>query len=139
MRDSPSSKPHKIYRLTVEIQCHDQHLAQSLQDQFSLLCRKQLKAALDKTFSALSADDEVLRIDSLTVDLGRFTRYLDEDRLLRELPDQLSRAVELAIQQGQAQLYRSPKQASAPVNQANSLKPQTTDVAFGDDEPSETD
>ena len=94
---------------------------------------------MDKTFSALSADDEVLRIDSLTVDLGRFTRYLDEDRLLRELPDQLSRAVELAIQQGQAQLYRSPKQASAPVNQANSLKPQTTDVAFGDDELSETD
>ena len=111
--EQPPAK-HKIQRLKVVIETNDKAYAHELQNQFSDLCRNQVKTLLDKQFSALSSDDEIVRIDKLELDLGQFKDYLDRDKLLRELPDKLETALRQSKQMGLASI--SPANVERPTN-----------------------
>ena len=99
-------RSHKIQRLKVVIDTDDKSLALQLQDQFSQLCRGKIKTLLDKQLTQLSSDNEVLRIDKLEIDLGSFKRYMDEDRLLRDLPELLDKAVTKSRRNGTGRVYQ---------------------------------
>lgn len=125
---SPQSpKTHKIHRLTVLIDTDSKALAEKLQDQFSQLCRNKLKALLDSQFSAMSSTDEVIRIDRLEVDLGEFKQYLDEDRVLRELPELVNATLRAAQQSGLVQVHKidPPMDKHKPLFSVSALTPDT--------------
>jgi hypothetical protein len=108
MASKDSIKPHKIQRLEVQINTDDKMMGLKLQDEFSQLCRDKLIKLLDAEFSKCSADDVVMRIDRLEVDLGQFKHYLDKDQILRELPDKLTTALNEAHRNGLVSTFKMP-------------------------------
>lgn len=88
-----AEQKHLIGKEKLEITVSDRTAGISLQNAISEIVKYSLNPALDRLFSSISTNDETVRIDSLTIDLGTISSSDLDQRLVplavQEIEDQI--------------------------------------------------
>ncbi|MCY7294204.1 contractile injection system tape measure protein [Alteromonas sp. a30] len=109
---------HLINRVVFAFSSEDESNAKRQQDAVSRYFRSSLKPALDKALTRLSSSNELIRIDRLEIDLGEFRHSIDEQNVVRDLPQLLQSSIKRQIQDNKAKVLPL-NAANTPSNTAN--------------------
>jgi len=81
---------HLIQKEILELTIPDKDIAMHVQDQFSGLMKEKINPSLDKLFSALAGEDEIIRIDKLIIDIGT----VNLNKIKSDIPEQIISVIE---------------------------------------------
>lgn len=88
-----NDRKHCVKRVVFELTVEAEVQAQRLHDELGHLHRTRVVPLLEQCLAGLAEDDELIRIDTLELDLGNIRADVFEDGLVGELADRLSPAL----------------------------------------------